>query len=396
MRNFSFFGIVATVLLSYSSLDASACDLCACDSEEPQTKTLYSYQNPFYEDWSQGVLPNKWYLYRKIFGTGNNGVVPDLVTLEQDVVDGVTKNVLVLKGQGNLTNSTILGVKKSKGKYVTGNSPQRVGSAVTTVNYFSSGTYEVRMKIGSPNSAPCSAPVGLSPTIFTFHYEEHYAANKDLNGTKLNSQDPQYQPRLKQGNRNTGYYSTVNSEIDCPEFGRNGDFNTPAFVTYTSELLSSTINVDLSQYAINVLDGNYHSYRTIWKTDLIPTTLQDFQVRSQGAYFYAYDSATSPIQGYPVVKSYGIWYMYTGKSATLFIDGSEVGQITQTISPISARLTLLSWFPSWAGVPNWDETKVYISEVSIIPCEEPGDVTQEPESYPLDGLVPPPRRLYIL
>lgn len=395
MRNLKLFGAIAGMLLSYSSLSASSCD-CECDFDNllPHEKLNISSTSPFYEDWSQGVLPSKWYLYRKVFGSGNNGVVPELVNIEQDVVNGVTKNVVTLTAQGDQTTSTILGVKRVDGQFVPADSAQRVGAAITTADYFASGVYEVKMKIGSPNNAPLTAPAGLSPALFTFHYEEHYPSRSDKAGTKLNLQDVQYQPLIKQGNRTSGYYSTVNSEIDWPEFGKNGDFNTAAYTAWTSEVVSTTQDADLSQYGINVLDGNYHTYRMVWQTELIPTTLVDSQVRSQGAYFYAFNSSTSPLQGYAVVKNFGIWYMYAGKSATFYVDGYQVGQITQNVPPVSARLTVLAWLPFWAGPANWDQTKVYISEVSITPSADIGDVLLQPESFPTDGLVPPPPRLY--
>lgn len=399
MRKILFLSLFAATSFSGPNL---AADCQSCKKQRPRCEfplakptLLNTSLSPFFEDWSQGVQPSRWYLYRKVFGTGNNGEVPELVSLETDEVDGVVKNVVVLTGQGNLTDSSILGIKRVNGQYLTGDSPQRVGAAITTVDYFASGTYEVRMKICSPNSAPEAAPVGLAPSIFTFHYEEHYPASNDRNGTQLNPADPQYQPRIRQGTRKTGFYSTVNSEIDCPELGKNGDFNNASYTCYTSEVLSTNITANLANYGINLLDGEYHTYTTIWSTQLLPTALQDWQVKLHGNYYYAYDSATSSIQGYAVVKVDGVWHRYAGKEATFFIDGLEVGAITQTVSPISARLTILAWFPSWAGVPNWDETKIYISEVSIVPNPQPGDVLNEPESFPLDGLVSPPSYLYM-
>lgn len=394
MQNLLPASLIAASLVSYANLSGSTC-------EEPSTNCCLSKPTilntsltPFFEDWSQGIQPSRWYLYRKVFGSGNNGEVPELVSLETDNVDGVFKNVVVLTGQGNNTSSSILGIKNVNGQFVTGDSPQRVGAGITTADYFASGTYQVRMKIGSPNSAPGSAPVGLAPSIFTFHYEEHYPSSIDKGGTQLNPSDPQYQPRLKEGSKKTGYYSTVNSEIDCPEIGRNGDFTNAEYTCWTSELLSSSIVANLPSYGINILDGNYHTYTMVWTTQLLPTGLQDRQVKAQGSYFYAYDSPTSSIQGYPVVKIDGVWNRYAGKQASFFIDGIQVGSIMQNVSPVSARFTILSWFPSWAGIPNWDETKIYISEVSITPNPQPGDVLNEPESFPNYGLVPPPSNLY--
>lgn len=346
----------------------------------------------FHEDWSQGISPQRWFLLHKVWGQGNHGVSSQLVSIEQDNVNGITKNVLVLTTQGDLTKSSIMGVKKTSSGYVPADSPKRVGAAIATVDYFASGIYEVTMKIGRPKSNPQSAPVGLCPAIWTFHYEEHYAKSSDSTGSQLNPNDPLYQPRFKEGDATNGYYSTVNSEIDWPELGRNGNFNTALYNTYISEVRAggNFKTVDYSSLGINVLDGKYHKYRMEWSTKLTPTTLTDSQVVPYGAYYYATDSATSPYQGFPVVKkSDGIWYVYQGASATFYVDGIKVGTSTSKVSPVSARLNVGAWFPSWAGTPNWDETKIYISDITIYPKHDEGDVLYQPESYPNDGMVAP-------
>lgn len=355
---------------------------------------LTSSYADFHEDWSQGISPKRWVLYRKVWGTNNNGVVPELVSIQKDTVDGVQKNVVVLTCQGNLTNSTIMGVKKVSGGYATGSSPQRVGAVLATTDYYASGTYDVKMKIGNPKSAPTSPPTGMTPAIWFFHYEEHYPSPSDTTGSKINPLDPQFQPRYKEG-ASGSYYSTVNSEIDMPELGINSHYNTGGYTTYISEITDTHKDFNYSNFGINVMDGKYHTYRTVWHTALVPTALTDSQVIPRGAYYYAADSATSSIQGFPVIKkSDGVWYAYEGVSATFFVDGIQVGSITTNVSPVAARLTIGGWFPTWAGVPNWDVANLYISDVTLTSSHDEGDVLYQPESFPLDGLVPPRPSLY--
>jgi hypothetical protein len=42
------------------------------------------------------------------------------------------------------------------------------------------------------------------------------------------------------------YYSTVNSEIDWPEFGKSGNFNSPMLNIYRSEVEATYLTNDLS------------------------------------------------------------------------------------------------------------------------------------------------------
>jgi hypothetical protein len=353
-------------------------------------KNAASAPQGFHEDWSQGISPQRWYLLRKVWGAGNNGCVPELVSVQSDAVDGVTKNVVVVTNQGNQTTSSIMGVKKVGGGYVKGTSPKRVGGCLATVDYFASGTYEIKMKVGRPKNAPNAAPKGLCPAIWTFHYEEHYPSANDPKGVAINPKDPLYQPRFKEGSDADGYYSTVNSEIDAPELGKGGNLNLGLYTTYVSEVVANTQGFDLTKFGINVLDNKYHTYKFVWKTKLQSTALTDKQVILKNGYYYVANNATSPIQGFPAIKKAdGIWYVYKGASVTFYVDGKLVGKSTSNVSPVSARLLVGGWFPSWAGTPNWDETKLYISDITITPSNDPGDVFFQPESYPLDGMVSP-------
>lgn len=340
----------------------------------------------FHEDWSNGKCKNQWLAYQKNWGKENNGCVPEVIHIEKDIVDGKRKKVVVITTQGNLTRSTINGVKTVDEGYEKVNSSHKVGGVITTLNNFASGSYEIIMKIG--HTSDNQIPAGLSPFIMLFHYEEHEAGPNNPRGEKLNPFDPIYQPRFKEKNRNGLYFSTVNIEIDAPELGRNGNFEVGSYNTYISTGAEGA-TIEQIQFPSSILDGKYHTYRLDWHTTLLPTMLRDDQVKPLGAYYYAYDSPTSPIQGFPVIKKAdNKWYALVGSSVVYYLDGKKIGTNTKNIPAVAARLAIGGWFPSWAGTPNWSETKIYISEITITPYHEKGDIFYQPESFGMKGLVP--------
>jgi hypothetical protein len=207
-------------------------------------------------------------------------------------VDGIKKNVLVITGQGEQYEGPIHGVVRYNNSYIPAPSGHRTGAAILTNQYFASGKYEVIMKIEE------NAPSGASVALWTFHYEEHYPG---MNSSKLNSQDPQYQPRFREGDQNS-WYSTVNSEIDVAEIGYNGSYSQVGFNTWISD---EDQGANIQKFDIeNLADGKYHHYSMTWRTHLVATDLTDSQVKKNSAekYYYASDDANSTIQGFPVVS----------------------------------------------------------------------------------------------
>jgi beta-glucanase (GH16 family) len=339
----------------------------------------------FHEDWSKGFSDQQWLAVRKSWSKHDNGSVPELITIEEDIVDGVKKKVAVITTQGNLSKSPITGVKAVDGGYVNSHRPERVGAILATKEYYASGSYEIKMKIGLTNDF--KAPIGMSPVIFLFHSEIHFAGPDNPQGTQLNPFDPQYQPRFKETSNND-YYSSINAEIDGPELGVQGDFSKGAYSTYISTGDEGVTRL-IVPYKTDILDDKYHTYRIEWHTGLISTSLTDKQVMPQGAYFYAYDAPDSEIQGFPVIKKPdGKWYAYVGTSVKFYLDGKLVATSKKNISPVSARLMIGGWFPSWAGTPNFEHAKISISDVKIEPYHDEGDVLYQPETNPTLGLVP--------
>jgi hypothetical protein len=344
----------------------------------------HSARQGFSDDFSEGLSPDRWFLLRKHWGKGNNGVVPELVKIEQDTVNGVTKNVVVLYGHGDQYTGDIKGLKKVKSPtnpYVPCDEVTRVGACLITKDYFASGTYDVVMKIQNTPS-----PSGMCTSIWAFHYEEHFGAHEDTTGLELNPNDPQYQPRFKEGNSDDGFYSTINSEIDTPELGHQGDYTVGWYNTYVSEVDAGAL---YSKFDMpNILDGEYHKYTFKWETELVETDLtdSDFLPSSNYNYFYV-AKADSPYQGEPAVKKEdGKWYVHLGKCVSFFVDDQQVGVNAKQVSPVSARILIGVWFPDWSEGAAWSESTLKVSSVSFKPANSDGDVYYQPESFPNDGL----------
>lgn len=405
MKTTKFFLVLSLFIMAYANHDLNASTYTSMDAYTNNTASRAGLT----DDFSEGLSPNKWYLLRKHWGKGNNGVVPELVSIEKDNVNGTTKNVIVLRGHGDLYNGPIKGVKKVKSvgcPYIPSDSGQRVGAALITKEYFSSGTYEVVMKIEKdPNDHSDPTKLAMCTSIWAFHYEEHHGKKKDSSGKLLNPDNPIYQPRFKEGNSDDGWYSTVNSEIDTPELGHTekgdnaGDYTKGWYNTYTSEVDQAAL---YNKFDIpNILDGQYHTYKFVWETELVPTDLSDTDFAYASNYNYSYVvKEDSPYQGQAAIKKDDQkWYVYQGKAVTFYIDDQKIGENNDHISPVSARIIIGVWFPTWCrlntddeeagktdpGVP-WAEAKLKVSSVSFKPANSEGDVYYQHESFPDDGL----------
>ncbi len=118
----------------------------------------------FSEDWSGGRIdPARWYVLRKKWGRGNNGVVSENVRIEPDTVDGRTRPVLICEAHGDAYDGPVAGH---------GGRKTRVGGVIVSKPFFASGRFEIVMKIGSekPHEGgpadprrPCGAVPALSP-----------------------------------------------------------------------------------------------------------------------------------------------------------------------------------------------------------------------------------------
>ena len=121
----------------------------------------------FKEDWSIGKIDAKrWYVPRKKWGQGNNGVSPENVRIGRDIVAGKNKPVLICQATGDLYDGSVIGYEGQK---------TRVGGIVVTQDFFASGRYEVVMKIGGTVKAEGGPedpmrPKGAVPAVWTYGY----------------------------------------------------------------------------------------------------------------------------------------------------------------------------------------------------------------------------------
>jgi hypothetical protein len=353
----------------------------------------------FCEKFERGLQPDRWRVYLKKWGRGNNGAVPDNVSVGKDEVDGVRQNVIILCGHGDRYSGNVKGVsavRETEGiRHVQDGPGTRVGACIATRDYFASGAYEVKMKVETTPS-PCGMCIGA----WLFHYEEHRGAQGDATGLELNDSDPLYQPRFRNSAGSGAFYSSVNSEIDAPEMGhsRNGDFFTRGafntFVTANDQEKGATFqSLPLLADGSSVADRQYHRYRWEWRTGLEEITgLADDKFAAFGNYYYVHD-LSSPFQGMAAVKKDSKWYACTGRDVTFYVDGRKIGSSAENVSAVSARLVVGVWFPFWAGPADWEEARVSVAEVSVKPWNMEGDVLNQPETWPGKGLKPPPERL---
>ncbi len=319
----------------------------------------------FEEDWASGKIdPRKWYRLRKKWGHGNNGVVPENIRVEQDLVHGKSQNVLVCEAHGDRYSGNVVGLQGQR---------ERVGGVIVSKRFFASGRFEVVMKVGSTSPAPGGPenpahPRGSIPAIWTFAYRwvEGDPDRKDqfLPGTPL------YNPHIP------AYGIAANeywSEIDFPEFGKGGDFTRGLYNTFCNSRHDPNL-FDVSA----ATDGKYHIFTTEWTTQLKPfPNLTDDQVVEHEGYYWIRDKSIpfDTYLGNPLKKMGPDEYsLYSGDSVSHWIDGQHVATHTKYVPAMAAQLNLGIWLPEWAGPAPWEKSTVSIASVRIWQFENPGDV----------------------
>ena len=233
----------------------------------------------FVEDWSRGEIdPKKWYRLRKRWGEGNHGVVPENVRIEPDLVAGEAKNVLVCEAHGDRYDGPVVGERGRK---------TRVGSVIVSKPYFASGRFEVVMRIGSTarhDGGPedPTKPIGTVPAIWTYGYR-YARVPRDLAGDFVRD-NPLYNPHARQGRGGTSMFW---SELDFPEYGKNGDFTRALYNTFCQ----NRHHPELFD-ARGAADGEYHTYTTDWRTELHPLpNVTDAQVVEHLGYRWVRDKS---------------------------------------------------------------------------------------------------------
>jgi len=317
------------------------------------------------EDWSTGGLdPEKWYVLRKKWGNGNHGVVPENVWIERDVVSGHEQNVIVCRAHGDLYDGEIVGE---------GGAKTRVGGVFVSKEFFASGRFEVLVKVGNRNGhagGPVNprVPAGAIPAVWTYGYR-WVPAPEAIRGT-FSRDLPLFNPLM-------GVYGGVAneywSEIDFPEFGKAGQFDTALYNTFLqNQHESKTFNIQ------SAVDGEYHRLTTEWRTHLVPLPeVRDEQVVESEGFWWIQDKTVpfSKYFGNPLKKTGDHQYsVYTGRVATHWIDGHFVGENTRFVPSMSAQLNLGIWLPDWAGPATWKTAQVRFANIQVWQYGDEGDV----------------------
>jgi beta-glucanase (GH16 family) len=272
----------------------------------------------FFDDFSGDSLDDsKWLVASKQWGgaEANGGVVADNVAIR----DGK----LILTAHGDQYDGPVRGVNKDGSQRPHG---RRTGASIATMLYFTSGSYEVRMRV-APELGVCSA-------IWTFHYEEYYPG------------DAMYQEKPVGG---ADYYA-VNHEIDIEMPGRPQAAHTN--IGFDRALMNTWVGENDDEYTVSytkLAEGQdnheFHTYRFDWHTgDEKNAARVDF-----------------------------------------YVDGRLVQTNTKHVPTLAGRLWLGAWFPAgWAGTPNFRTAELEVDWVRITPFHELGDAWN-PESFPTSG-----------
>lgn len=310
-----------------------------------------------HETWAGGKIdPVRWYVPRKRWGQGNQGVVPENVRVEG--------GALVCEAHGDLYDGPIVGWEGVK---------TRVGGMIVSKGFYASGRYQVAIRIGSTTSAPGgpadpARPIGAVPAIWTYAYR-YVAVGKERLKAFV-PEVPLYNPLMERyGDGSNEYWS----EIDFPEFGKAGVFERAMYNTFCQTKESSE-TFDVAP----AIDGKVHVLTTDWRTTLRPMDgVTDAQVVEHLGFWWIRD-ASVPFNRYlgnPLKKLAKDRYaLYAGEVATHWLDGKNVAESRTFVPCMSAQLTLGVWLPNWGGPAPWKTSTVAFGPVKIWQFDDAGDV----------------------
>jgi len=333
------------------------------------------------EDWSSGEIDEKkWYVYRKRWGNGNHGVVPENVTIGQDLVDGKKQNVLICTAHGDQYDGDVIGWWGNK---------TRVGGVIVSHQHFASGRFEMVIKIGSQEKhaggpADPMRPQGCIPALWTYSYR--WVEGDKNRQDEFQPETPMYNPHMPAyGGAANEYWS----EIDFPEFGKEGNFESAMYNTFLQNRHDNRF-FEVPQ----AIDGEYHTLVTEWRTHLRPMPqIQDNQVIESEGFYWIQDKSVpfADYLGNPLKKlGENEYALYEGKIATHYIDGKKVAENDKWVPSMSAQLSMGVWLPDWAGPAPWKTADMKIARVKVWQYGDEGDVIgvmkgRTPDSFGKDG-----------
>lgn len=318
-----------------------------------------------HEDWSSGKIdPQRWYVPRKKWGHGNHGVSPDNVRVGRDMVAGKEQSVLICQANGDLYDGSILGYEGGK---------TRVGGIVVTRGFFASGRYEVVMKIGNTMKADGgpedpTRPKGAIPAVWTYGYRNVSVPKPGMDA--FHRSQPLYNPNMKAYGDGVNEYWT---EIDFPEFGKEGNFDNALYNTFLQNKHESrTFEVK------PMIDGKFHTLTTDWRTKLVPVDgVTDAQVVESGGFHWVQDRAIpyDKYFGNPLKRLAKDKYaVYSGDRVDHYLDGRKVGENLVFVPAMAAQLTMGVWLPGWGGPAPWKQSTTSFASVKIWRFGDIGDV----------------------
>ncbi|MGD9620215.1 MAG: family 16 glycosylhydrolase [Mycolicibacterium sp.] len=277
-----------------------------------------SPQPALFDDFSNGIDPDRWLIADKAWGGNNGGVVPANVS----VVDGIVR----LAAHGDQYTGDVTGH---------GGRTTRVGATIVTRDYYASGRYEVRARV--PQT------LGAASAFWSYHYIEYHPAQ------------PEY---WNEPNR------IRNSEIDWefPTARDDGTPNDPVSFDYArantwggkfgGEGGNVSLRPDIGEL---VADGEFHTYAYEWhaggdgRAPFVAWSIDGVEVARYTGETFGQDNVPYRASRFWI----GIWFPASGYR-------NQVG---------------------WAGDPDFDTIHLDIDWVRITPSHAPDDV-YEPETWP--------------
>ena len=182
--------------------------------------TVLDYENAFFDDFSEGVKPENWYIAKQSWGGSNGGVIPENVSYTDD-------GILRFKGNGGYyLEGEVKGVGDVKdGRYA--------GAALISNFVTGPGRYEIKMKV-LPRIGACTA-------FWTFAYEFENELNHEI--------DIELPGGNRSGNPTFGNILNTNYIKESQSISQDGKLS------------------DIFNEEVYLNDGEWHVFGFDWYTD---------------------------------------------------------------------------------------------------------------------------------